>query len=372
MKSEMKRYLVGTFVILVPLLFLEIMLRTFLPFPIDGLLTYGVFDDVIFFHNPNSKGLERSEVNEFKEVVLQYNSRGFRGTWSTLPENKEINVMLGDSFIESRQVDIDKTATEILNQKLKAKFFINAGCSRFTTTTEYLLLKYRLLKLKPKNVYMFFAFNDYADNASQDSGGYFTQKNIFESLPEKRFQPPIFKDFFTNFSQHIASYSAIFAYAKEGIGPKNKLARRTPMKFEQMKFYNTLAAINKKTSKMDDKEKMILEYTHHGLSEIKKLTDSAGIGLKVFIIPLPTQLNQNEWKQGKTYYFDYGDDFTDPSHVYQNRLLAFCKGAGISCVDLYPYFKQATKSGKVFYDFDAHWTEFGQKTVADAVLKNIK
>ncbi len=372
MFSTIKNILLGFAFVVLILSIPEIILRNTKPFPLSAFSTYSTFDDVVFFHTPNSKGYERSEVKEFKDVFLQYNPHGFRGNWQNISNNKEVNVMLGDSFIEARQVDEHKTATELLNQKYSDKFFINAGCSQYTTTTEYLLLKYRLLKYKPKNVFLFFAFNDYADNAAQYGGGFYTQENIFEQLPEKRFQPPWFKYFIVNFSQHISEKLAIVAYLKEWFGKGNSIAPKNPLKRKDIKFYSSLAAINKHTEDMDEKEKKVLNFTHQGLKEIQKLCNTYQINLKIFIMPLPTQISKNEWQTGKSYYIDDGEDYYEQDHTYQNRLISFCKSEKLDCIDMFPYFKEASKKGKLHFDFDAHWTEYGQEVVASIVSKNIQ
>ena len=147
----------------------EITLRILLPFPMSPrLLTYEVSDTLDFRHKPNSMSYQVSPYKEYKPVKLEYNKYGFRGSYEKIPENKELIIILGDSYVDAEQVPFKDSMPEILNSKYKNKFFVNAGVGRYGTMNEYWLLKYHIfnlnLKPKPSRIFLFFCFNDYTND----------------------------------------------------------------------------------------------------------------------------------------------------------------------------------------------------------------
>src|SRR5579871_2536565 len=100
MKAFLRNVLAGLAVALVIVVLVEIALRAFLPFPLTTITTYQAFDDVTYFHRPNSVGYEISPVHEFTPSRLEYDDQGFRKIPGNNDTSEDVLVLPGDSFIE--------------------------------------------------------------------------------------------------------------------------------------------------------------------------------------------------------------------------------------------------------------------------------
>jgi hypothetical protein len=350
--------------------------RLLLPFPIGVQQTYSGFPDVLYFHKPNSRGNEISPYREFSPNLVRYDNHGFRGDLQSLNSNSRLVVLMGDSFVEARQVSEEKSLTGQLANKFKNLNFINSGCSAYTTTTEYLLLKNRIIKFQPEQIILFFSFNDYSDNYIY-KGGYFRHPSIFsEKVPPaelvQKFENNDKFNSFSEFGEFIRRHSALAANLALFINNRN--INYIQKIHTEKAFKSTFLEVNTPTEKMDYEGRKVLEFTHRGLSEMGKLANQHGIDFSVYIIPLPTQVGSKEWSSGKSLFYGYDPDSIENSRLYQSRLMKFCKTTGIRCIDLLPDFRKAYGTGKgpkLFFDYDGHWTPEGHRIVANAVAKQL-
>ena len=105
-------------------------------------------------------------------VVERINSKGLRDIEHTyIPDKGRYRiVVLGDSFMEGYQVDLEKSFPRLLEKKLKDinADVVNMGVGGYGTTQELLTLKEEGLKYKPKLVIMaFFPSNDIVNNSEK-------------------------------------------------------------------------------------------------------------------------------------------------------------------------------------------------------------
>lgn len=367
--SWRRKLLYSLIVCSIALAIVELLSRFVLPFPLGTQRTYISDPNVLYFHRPGSSGYEVAPHGDFSPTLVQYNELGFRGKLARNPD-RPIVVMLGDSFVEARQVDEKATFTGLLGKQYKEYEFINAGCSAYTTTTEYLLLKNRVIGLRPSKVILFFSFNDYADNFNYQ-GGYFRHPEVFtDKVPPRELIPLISDRPAGTAMEFLKANSAIMANMARWLGAKPLMQLAVPS--DRNRFQHSFKAVNTATDSLDTDGRMVLEFTHRGLAEIAALTKREGIDFSVFIIPLPTQVSSQQWSPGKTGYYGYRPDESDDSVTYQSRLLGFCKSADIACLDLLPDFRAAASSGtSLFLPYDGHWTEEGHRLVASAVARHL-
>jgi len=360
----------------VALLFLsaaELVARSLLPFPLTSITTYQAYADVTYFHRPNSLGYEVSPLDEFKPVRLEYDDAGFRRLNKGIRTHSgnDVVVLLGDSFVEARQVESEWTSAGILQNKFPNKRIINAGCSGYTSTTEFLLLKHRVLNLKPKDIFLFFSFNDYADNFWY-FGGYYKQKNIFDTArPDQSYLPTVYKERFETLDNWFFIHSAIYAYLKKLTRPEYVISEWKDVA-NSTYFNDSPKNVNKKTSQMSEIEMEILNFTHQGILEMASLAMQAGSQFHVVIIPLPPQVNKDEWATGKR-IFGYARDSIVRERIYQDRLLEFLAKNNINAIDLLPEFEKNSQDGRRMYlDFDGHFSTDGNRVVAAVLEDKIK
>lgn len=366
-KSIVFGWLVAFFIVLL----VEFVMRWTLPFPLTTIGTYEVSDQTVYFHRPNSSGYETSPLNEYPPIRLHYNQFGFRGDWQEFPKDKSRAFVLGDSYVEARQVPVEKTAVELLNGLQRSEFFANAGCSAFTTTLSFLLLKNKILALGPKRIVLLFTFNDYSDNFTY-GGGYYTQPGLLTGeIPRSEFQPGAYKKNSLPVRDRVISNFAILTYMNRLLVPEAKLPEGNAAPTNP-KLHLDFVAVNKPDSQLDDQEKQIVNFTHEGIRAISDLARTSGAEFSMFIIPMPTQVSAEEWTIAKKHFYGLEEGYFEKSRIYQDRLLNFCKTQNLHCFDMLPAFQKAEAPGvKLFNPYDGHWTERGNEIVAREIFATL-
>ena len=354
----------------------ELAFRLFTPFPPTSLRTYRQDSRYMYFHAPDSLGYEISPWNEFPPVKLRYNAHGFRGP--AFPQSKPAGekriFLLGDSFVEARQLKEAQTVSVQMENALRPLLgnvrVVNAGCSAYTTTTEYLLLKHHVLAFQPDAVVLFVAFNDYCDNFWY--GNYSQYKDVFShGLPASlmpsaysvsALRPATFKD-------KLTTYSAIAAFMNR---QRNRAAppalQPTKELVEPMQFHRTPRQVNK--APLDEQEQAVLEFTHEGIRQIAALCREHRIPLTLTIIPLPPQVSGQEWKRGRVSY-GWRENEQISQTFYQDRLKTLAKELGTPCLDLLEPYRNATANGRVFLDYDGHLSARGHAIAARELADRI-
>ncbi|MCD4822976.1 MAG: SGNH/GDSL hydrolase family protein [Phycisphaerae bacterium] len=358
---------------------IELVCRQFLPYPPTTLPTYRTDRDYMYFHRPDSVGWQISEFDEYPPVLLQYNEHGFRGESFPVqkPKGEVRIVLLGDSFVEARQVEEDKTMSRVLQQQIGRENVrvINAGCSAYTTTTEYLLLKHHIARFSPDVVIVLFAFNDYCDNYWY--GQYCDYPNVFTNgLPEKC-MPAAYAESSqamrkSTLWEKICAHSAILSWLKyKSTQADARIHRLKVWKavVETDQFHKSSLRVHK--TNLSPEEKKVLDFTHQGVLEMKRLCQEQGIAFGLAIIPFPIQINASENSVGKKVW-GYEPDQVMNETVYQERLKSFAKANAIPVLDLLPAFRKATPNKELFLNIDGHLAEEGNALIAKECLPFLK
>lgn len=361
------------------LLLLEAGFRLFTAFPAGTTGTYEVSDDFLYFHRPGSTGHEMNARGEFAPVKLRYDALGFRGPGIASGRTPGVAriVVLGDSFVEARQVREEATATALLPSLLsqgmtsapvaKAEV-VNAGCSAYTTTTAYLLLKHRVLPLRPDVVFYLFSYNDYYDNFVY--GNYSAYPAIFDERPDPKLRPTAYMSAPGKpLSTRIVEHSALLSYFAARFGPRPDLTVRPYPMIAETAFHKNWALINKPD--LDADERHVLDFTHEGLRRMDEACRRIGATFVVLVLPLPMQVAPHEWAGGKA-GLGYLPQQTMDATTYQERIVRFCNDRGIRVVDMLPAFRRAsTAAAPLFYEYEGHMTEAGQAAFARVMAEYV-
>ena len=388
MKAELdmgdlsKRQICAFFLLIVCMLaigvgLLEYITRQLSLFPPDNAGTYAQSEDYLYFHAANSEGHEISPIDEFPPVYLRYNKFGFRGgDFSMAKESGKLRVVVvGDSYVEGRQVAEVQTLSHQLelllnNAGIKAQV-INAGCSAYTTTTEYLLLKHLVAEFQPDIVISLFCFNDYHDNFVYKNYSQYT--NVFEEglpvglIPET-YKEEEWRTILT--PRWWIKNSALVSLGNRYLSrlSKKKITYQNYMENRDF-FYNNWALVNKVD--LDSKERHLLDFTHKGIEEMAKLCASIDARYMFAIIPLPSQVDGEEWGQGRVTVGLKPGEIT-ASTVYQDRLMAFAVEKDILGVDLLPPFKREKERKPLFLPYDGHFAPYGHQLTAEVLFDAMK
>ena len=149
-------------------------------------------------HVPSIVYEEETPAHDFDTQYVKINSQGLRHDEEIplLPEPNEYRILvLGDSFVEARQVAYADTMVRQLQERLQreAKFkgkkvrVINAGVSGYSPVLELIYLREFGLKWRPDYVIQLFCWNDVTDD-----NNYFTNGKVTfgpDGLPSRIANP---------------------------------------------------------------------------------------------------------------------------------------------------------------------------------------
>ena len=351
---------------------LEVGFRLFSPFP-GNWATYEHRDRFLYWHRPHSVGWEVSPLGEWAPMRLRYNAYGFRGEdFPSAKSGRERRVMiLGDSYVEARQLREEATPSGVLERLLRQAVnpdvrVINAGLSGTSTIPEVVYLKFEGLQFEPDVVVLVFCFNDYSENGYHRWVDYPDYDAV--GLPD-HLKPAAYAPDYQPFApeERLARRSAFYNFFYQ-----LKVAQESRQKLgEPIEFYlrTTSVADNPKAMFKDEytgEDERVIALTHDSLARLKRYCDEQGIPLVVVGIPWPHQVSGAEWNLGKQLW-GYEDQEMQPSTRYQDVLFGFLASARIDGLDLLPLFREAQER-PLHFAFDGHWTEHGAAQVARGVF----
>jgi len=141
-------------------------------------LTYKYDLDLGWFPLPNST----KQFKGCRSITVKNNKDGFRDIDHNKKTKKRI-LFLGDSFVWGYDVEQHERFTEKLQALLPNWEVLNLGVSGYGTDQEYILIQKWFRNYKPDVVVLVFCQNDWKDNSSNMSYGYY--KPYFEYIGNK-------------------------------------------------------------------------------------------------------------------------------------------------------------------------------------------
>jgi hypothetical protein len=337
---------------------------------------YEQSDTLGLFHAPKSSRWERpSHGDSYAPVKLHINSNGLRDreydSREKAPGVFRI-LLMGDSFIESRQVELPKTfgkqLEQLLNQEGKGKFeVVMAGVSGWSPLSEYMYLRNEGLKWNPDLVIVAFFLNDVTEDHGYRKYFKFDKEGL-----------PISCHFPEDKSKHLKFSRAL--QLLQQVRRNHQMQREAPMQAVPQRTWpetGTLASnpyvmFNEKYAPEDER---LWADTFRYLLGIKKLTRTSGWPPVIVYLPPGSQVASDEWVAGKTALGFAPDSLirsTKPEQVLRN----FARRNGMGFVDTLPAlqaYKAQHPDLKLYTGFDAHFLEEGNsliaKTVHDYLIK---
>ncbi len=336
-------------------------------------------------------------------TLIQINSKGLRGAESDYEKPSSVRriLVLGDSFMESYQVDFENSFCFLLQKKLKPENVevINFGVGGYGTTQEYLYLLEEGFKYDPDLVLLaFLPANDLRNNSAK------LEKALWRKDHLKTFGRPYAR--LENDSLIISKpdYNKVQEWVIE---ERKKIDSRIREKnfFQRTLSYklinNILDAAGAKSVRFPQYNPNILygaildtfdpalakksfseaEYVEHwestwqvSLELVKAMKQKCvenGSNFAAFTIPSKIQSDPEYFNLVTAKYPQLNFNLTKPN----DRLVEFCLENDIPIIDLLPYFQEAYKNqeGPLFHQYqDRHWNEQGHDLASDLVMKIFK
>ncbi len=384
-------------VLAVSLLLAEIFLRVV---PVTNLTETGFFwmPDKKFGwrHIPEISGYYIRK--EFK-TYCTFNSEGWRDyerDYDSKQNNTFRIIALGDSFVESVQVPLEKTFLILLERRFNTRQedkyeVLNMGCSAYGTFQEYIVLKEYGKRYKPDMVIIFFNSGDLFDNQSSFSRLWERErtlvqpnKDLRELAHEKGFEwdtplPTLLKnppqdhavgtsrlrvEILNRFYLPMFCYKILLKISSRKDSPRQN---GEPKKGIPLQWYFNWG------SKHSEVWGKAWENTKTLLLKIKEDVQKLNVDLLIVQIPLPMEVYADRWNEARETYPDMKLTSWDLERPYE-RLARFCEDNEIKMFSLLPEFKNNYEREKIKYHYyyDGHFNEAGHELAAELLFEYLK
>lgn len=329
---------------------------------IDYIYSYNNYFKMDYMKPNLNVRLATSEYN----VNFRTNSIGLRGTKEILvKKSNETRIMiLGDSFIQAPDVDIQNTMSRILEKMLNDNFSVlgiqynvlNIARSGWTPTNEREFLEKNLQFFSPDIVLLFvYVGNDFHETI--------VQNNYFKTNSKSSSGLKIIVNRFLNGIRNIMFSSIFFTFISTRSIYKWPMGRPN-QPFYDPHFPNGDANIFKK--EYNNIINLTYQVIETEILNIKNICMSNDISFYLFIIPTKEQVDS--LKLHETVEFLKVDmdqiDLNKPQRILTELAIQH----NIKVFDLLEVLREAGKKQSVYYEIDSHWNNFGHLVVAKAVF----
>ncbi len=359
---------------------------------------------------PNSQGRNYNPLYEY-DVHFAVNSRGLRAPESLTYEKAEgvyRILVLGDSFIEAAQVELEESLPQQLARLIQAETglrveAINAGVGGWGTDQQLLWLREEGYKYRPDLVLLaFFPRNDFLNNSEPlESGNRGAIIKPFFTLEEGELRlkyfpfdpdrvPPVERPLevmvepvppgpLTRVGRWLKARSALYRYvdprlrlmaprlaarlARLGLmepGQESKLAAQPPDYIPPT--YNIYRP------ELDETWQEALVLTQALLEELQATAASMDAPLAGILVTASEQVYPEEWAEILARHPAMQGQSWDREASVRRALDVF-RAAGIPVLDLGPTFRQVAEEGPLLhFEDDGHWTPAGHALAARATF----
>jgi len=336
-------------------------------------------------------------------VKIRINSKGLRDiehSYQVPPGTFRI-VILGDSFMEAFQVELQDSLPRLLEKKLKHRNVevINFGVGAYGTAQEYLYLKEEVLKYKPNLVLMaFYPLNDTRNNSwalekeLMNREGLRTFGRPFAQISadgELRFKMP---DLEKLNKWEKRQFNSIQGEANKTFWEKsviykflnNLLRARKAININNLKHNPNISfgsilkqfspASYKKPLTIDQYRKMwdrAWSITYRLISETSNLSEKNGAAFVLFTVPAKVQVDDRIKKLVLKQYPRLTFDLGKPNR----NLLHFGALHRVRVLDLLPAFIKAHEQdkGPLFHKGgNSHWNSTGHRVAVARLIEYLE
>ena len=320
-----------------------------------------------FGMNYTNANLDVRLITSEYNISFRTNSIGLRGTreLGEKAENEKRILVVGDSFIQAAQVDIQDTMSSRLEEMLNnnrdcsVRFtVINVSMSGWAQCHERQYLEKNWQRFAPDYILLFiYPGNDVCETMMQ-TGNYLgdpSSKGIIQKI-----------DYF------ILSYQNPFKILRY-LGERLKAKREWPMGRPNQPFYDPhfrngeANVFRKKYSKEINSAYQIIETE---ILKMRNLCTAKRSKFLLFVVPTKEQVNESKLRETvKFLKLDMNQlDLGKPQRI----LREFAIRNKIKVNDLLDALQEAEKIQPVYYELDSHWNKLGNLIVATEVFKYLQ
>jgi lysophospholipase L1-like esterase len=347
--------------ILILLVVLELFFRFVIPasyIPIDF---FAENDKMVSYSRAKEKG--QITIGKFAKIRTRFriNNMGWNYPIDYYPVNgKELIAVIGDSYIEAFQVNVDKNYPFLLRDQLKNKYEVYAFGKSGAPLSQYLNISRYVNKYFNPDILIFNLVHNDFDESIQELNGInnkFLKVSINEAgtITETTPQPDYSTQQYRPFKRFIYK-SAIVRYLYLNLHINGTLQRiSNPHANSPLDTYE--ANIN--TADVKKNKELIIKVTNYLLSTIREENPDKRI---IFMFDAPRANIYN--------------NTLDRSNVlWMNEMMdTICAKHNIEYIDLTPLMQKdyQINNTKFNSDIDFHWNEYGHKLIANILYEYLE
>jgi hypothetical protein len=349
----------------------ELVLRALMPSEYEP---YLLNPQRVYGLRPQFEFVYRSPLGEFPPVRVYHNAAGLR-------EEREISahkapgefriLLIGDSYVEARQVPYGETMAQQMEQLLNARaaadgastryVVINGGVGGYSPLLEYLFLVQAGLALAPDLVLVYFVGNDVSEDHERGASGRVEYDG--DGLPVRAWgaaPPPALS---------VAGVRRAIGQMRLAELARLSLARvrsttEAPGRVDRERLSVATDPFALFKAEYDAADERAWDATRRYLAGMQAVLRDAGVPLVLAVVPAPPQVGAGQWRLGKTRW-GLAPDETIASTRMQDVLREHARAQGTYFLDLLPALKPHANAPLVF-DYDGHWTPLGNRLAAEA------
>lgn len=372
-KKRLRPWVVNLLLLIITIILflfvLEIALRFFLPQQLY------VVRPSPWLERENIPNLHTTLINRDTQdkIFIDINSKGFRDyerEYDKLDDVFRI-LVVGDSFTEARQVQLNETFHKLLESKLGSAEVISAGVSGYGTENNLVYLNKWGFGYKPNIVILqFLATNDIRDNYYGKLYSYNkTEKTILKNYPLKYSST---KKIFDKIRISVNSRFHFGVFLENGLVNLNLIES----------ILLNMGLINKKESSQVKQSFVVeaqpwsdeiidgWEETKLLIKEMDKECKKQNIHFIVMITPTNFQTYEEDTNEYIEKIEKELNQTTDLTGV-EKLLIDFADDNDIETLYLLPNFKEASKNKDLFGKKDEHFTKEAHKLTTDLIYERL-
>jgi GDSL-like Lipase/Acylhydrolase len=353
-------------------------------------VSYIIFEMPDLVRGTSLRPLTQGWYNLEGHAFVAINSHGYRDRERrTEKEKGDYRVaVIGDSFVEARQVALDDTFCAVLERLLAAdpRFagrsveVMNFGVAGYGTAQEWLTLKHDVLAFEPDQVVLaFFTGNDVADNAKGlshplDTRPYYELRGDALLLDSSFVESPTFRDRQGRLASLFYTMQEHSRIVQVGYRASRMLGRAlTLSKSEPVSPFNQPGlSANVYLEPVNELWKNAWRVTERLLVALKAECEAQGIGFSVVTLSNPPQANPDRVRRSA-----YERKLGVPDLFYPDRqVAAIGERAGFRVLTLAPIFQSYADEHQVllhgFPNIEpgmGHWNEQGHRLAAKVIAE---
>ena len=312
---------------------------------------------------------------EGQSRLLESNSRGLRDVDHDYakPDGVRRLLILGDSFCEAQQVDLEETFFRILQQELDStpvpirREVINGGVSGYGTDKALLFYRHEGRKYSPDDVFLLFVFNDVRNNDRAMQLRMYGDRNepFFVLDPSSRLE---LRNFPAQQSvaarargilrEHLYLYHFAWDLVQQARLSRRAVEPATGIPFDYRVYEDP----------PDPEWERAWGVTEALVRELHAETSRDGARLVVVSVTNDLQLHPDHREQMFAEYPAMREVRWNWASPHE-RLGRICARAGIPWVDLLPPFLAAAERNpdRHLHSFGGHWTAAGHRLAAEVL-----